>query len=203
MLEEKTPKISKEESVTDSTVENSTNNVDVASAAVGASVVKTGVLIKKSHLWIGAAVVLALITCGFFFGYFLQGRQGNSLRVDPGAKDYGQIQAIPENQNPDGISIPMFTKVIFPANERDVKIILLNPEGNLCYFRYTLRIGEEKEVFYQSGLIPPGMAVTDLTLSRALETGEYALEIVVETYSLDGDLVPMNGATENAVLYVR
>lgn len=203
MLEDKTQEISTEELASESIVEDLKDNADVASAAVGASVVKTGILIQKSHMWIGAAIVVALIACGFFFGYFLKERNGNSLRVDPGAKEYGQIQAIPENQNPDGISVPMFTKVILPAEERDVKIVLLNPEGNPCYFRYTLRIGEDGEVLYQSGLIPPGMAVTDLTLSRALETGEYTLEIVVETYSLDEELVPMNGATENAVLYVR
>ena len=97
----------------------------------------------------------------------------------------------------------MFTKIVFPANETEVKIVLLNPEGNPCYFRYTLRVGEEKEVLYQSGLIPPGMAVTDLTLARALEEGEYALEIVVETFSQDEERIPMNGATENAVLYVH
>ncbi len=189
-------------SVPDDGAVDATIKSEVASAEVGAVAVKAGILIQKSHLWIGAAIVLALIACGFFLGYFLKGEHKDSMRIDPNAKAYGQIQAIPENENPDGISIPMFTKVIFPANEKDVKIVLLNPEGNPCYFRYTLRIAGEEEL-YRSGLIPPGMAVTDLSLSRALEQGEYAMEIIVETYSLDDELTPMNGATENAVLYVR
>ena len=74
-----------------------------------------------------------------------------------------------------------------------MQIVLLNPDGNPCYFRFSLILSETDEELYRSGLIPPGMAVTDIELNRALEAGEYALRIRIESFSLS-DRSEMNGA---------
>ena len=50
-----------------------------------------------------------------------------------------------------------------------------------------------------SGLIPPGMAVKQVKLSRALQKGDYTLEIRVETASLS-DRTPMNGGVQEVSL---
>ncbi len=166
-------------------------------------VAAAGIMIKRSHLIIGAIVAVALIVGGFFLGFYLSGNGDGGLFVDPNAQDYGNIQGIPGNTNTDGISIPGYSKVVFPADERDVKMVLLNPEGNPCYFRFTLILSQTGEELVKTNLVPPGMAVTDLTLSRKLETGEYELEILIESFSLDQSFAPMNGAKVSTVLYVR
>ena len=58
------------------------------------------------------------------------------------------------------------------------------------------------ETLYESGTVPPGMAVKRITLSRALEVGDYDLELQIETTSL-ADGTPMNGATLQVKLKVR
>lgn len=173
----------------------------VSEAPVAATT--AGIVIKRSHLIIGAIVAVVLIVGGFFLGLHLSGNGEVGLFVDPNAQDYGNIQGIPGNTNTDGISIPGYSKVVFPANERDVKMVLLNPEGNPCYFRFTLILSQTGEELVKTNLVPPGMAVTDLTLSRKLETGEYELEILIESFSLDQNFAPMNGAKVSTVLYVR
>ncbi|MBQ8431323.1 MAG: hypothetical protein IJX28_00415 [Clostridia bacterium] len=174
-----------------------------AVAEVAAGAVATGIVIKKAHLILGIVIAVALIIGGFLFGFFLSRDEESGLRVDPNAQNYGNVQGFPENTTTDGISVPGYSKVVFPANETDVKMVLLNPEGNPCYFRFTLTLTQTGEVLAQTNLVPPGMAVTDLTLSRKLEAGEYELEILIESFSLDQGFTPMNGAKVNTVLYVR
>lgn len=161
-----------------------------------------GILLKKSHLVVCLILAVALIAGGFALGFHFSTHSDSGLRIDPNAHSYDNVHALPSGSE-NGISIPMFDKVIFPAEEREVQIVLLNPQGNACYFRYTLQLRESGEVLYQSGLIRPGMAVTDITLSRALPLGEYALQIVVETFSLTDELTPMNGTKTEVTLYCR
>lgn len=168
----------------------------VSAAATG------GILLKTSHLVIGAVLALILIAGGFFMGFLLSGSDDAGMRVDPGAKPYGNVQALPGGSE-SGISVPMFDKVIFPADDQSVQMVLLNPEGNPCYFRYTLTLSDSGEVLYQSGLIPPGMAVTDLELQRSLPMGEYSLDISVETFSLDEERAAMNGTRTTVKLYCK
>lgn len=112
----------------------------------------------------------------------------------PGPEDLGGAAA--------GIAIPGYPSIGIPANTTDVQVALLNPEGNPCYFTFELVLKDSGESLYKSRQVPPGKAVTDITLSRALEPGEYEAIIQITTASLE-DLSPMNGANVETVLIVK
>ena len=159
------------------------------------------VVIKTSHLLCGALLVLSLVVGGIFFGMWLT-RRSIDPDIDPNAKDYGDLFVAPDEVEPGNLSAPGYDKVTFPAGERRVQIILPNPEVNPCYFRFSLILPDTNETLYRSGLVPPGTAITDITLSRPLEKGTYRLEIVIEAFSLE-ERAEMNGITMEVVLTVQ
>lgn len=161
-----------------------------------------GVLIKKSYLAIAAIAVMALVVGAIFFGMWLQNDKTDPWEIDPNAKDYESENGSIGNGSSDSIAIPGYADVVWKANTKNVQMVLLNPQGNPCYFRFTLILKESGEVLYTSGLVPPGQAVTDLRLSRALEKGNYNLLISIETFSLN-DRSAMNGANVETGLTVR
>lgn len=67
-----------------------------------------------------------------------------------------------------GIKIPGYPSIGLPADTKDVQVALLNPEGNSCYFTFTLVLSDSDEVLYTSKMVPPGQMISDITLSRAL-----------------------------------
>ena len=48
----------------------------------------------------------------------------------------------------------------------------MNPEGNPCYFTFTLVLKDTDETIYQSKMVEPGKAITQITLSKELSAGE-------------------------------
>jgi hypothetical protein len=153
-----------------------------------------GIVVKKSVIAIACVLIAALTVGSLFLGMLIYHLNSKNLNgIDPGAKDYHSIYVNAGHAGDDEITIPGYSDVFFPAGETDVQIVLLNPDGNPCYFRFSMILSETDEELYRSGLIPPGMAVTDIELNRALEAGEYALRIRIETFSLS-DRSEMNGA---------
>ena len=65
-----------------------------------------------------------------------------------------------------------------------MKEALINPDGNECYFTYSIKLADTGEELYRSGLIPPGKAVMEFDLNRALSAGEYPVEVTVRTRDL-------------------
>ena len=178
--------------------------------------VNDGIIIKKSYLIIGAAVVLALVIGGFFLGYFVN-RGGDApmpeqeivylpadpMKPDPNAKPYGDVQAFPEKPTPGNIIMPGYSELRMHADTNLLKSVWINSEGNSCYLRFTLRISDTGETLYQSGLIAPGMAVEESVLTRAWSRGEYKVEVLIEAFTLTEDPAPLNSMKVMSVaLYV-
>ena len=101
-----------------------------------------------------------------------------------------------------GIKIPGYPSITIPANQQEVTVALLNPEGNPCYFTFVLLLKDTGEVLYTSKLVPPGQVISSITLSRALSAGEYNAVIRISTASLE-DGSAMNGANVETVLIVQ
>ncbi len=173
----------------------------VATPTEGSVPHMNGILIKPHHLIIAVAVTVALIVGGFFFGMSLQ-PAGRDPDIDPNAKDYKDLYVSAGDVEEGSISAPGYSIIHFPKNKTNVQMILPNPKGNPCYFRFVLVLAETGEELYRSGLIPPGMAVTDLTLSRPLDAGFYTMKILIETESLT-DRTAMNGVQMEAELIVK
>lgn len=101
-----------------------------------------------------------------------------------------------------GIKIPGYPSVTIPADTRTVDMALLNPEGNPCYFTFELVLKDTGETLYTSKMVPPGQAITQVTLARPLPAGEYNAVIKITTAALE-DGGAMNGANVETVLKVK
>ncbi len=160
-----------------------------------------GIVLKPLHLLIGSFFIVALVTGSILFGMWLVSRD-HGPKIEENVKDYDDIYASAADIAAGNFAAPGYTEITLPAERRDVQIILPNPKGNPCFFRYTLVLKDTGEVLYQTGLIEPGKAVTEIRLSRPLETGDYVLELQIEATSII-DQSAMNGINIGVVLKVR
>jgi hypothetical protein len=140
-----------------------------------------------------------LVGVGVFCGLYLRERLIDP-DLDPDAEDYPYQNEVTVQEGE--IAVPGFSAMIFPKDRVSVQSVLVNPEENDCYFVYSFILMETGEELYRSGMIPPGMAVQEQTLSRPLAAGEYMLLVRVQTYSLE-DKHEMNGVNMEVPLTVN
>jgi len=160
---------------------------------------------KKKLIIIIAAVLVAAVGIG---GYFIltgdkpdDSKQQGGLVFDPNAKDYDGDDPEDRGGADQGIKIPGYGTVAFPAGQTDVKMILLNPEGNPCYFTFELVV--DGETYYTSGLVEPSKCIEDLKLTKPVPKGEYKAVLKVRTFSLDESLTPLNSSNVTFDLVVQ
>ena len=170
------------------------------------------IVIKKNHIVIAVIIILLLIIGGIVLVLNLSSWFGGeesvpttpstTMEVDPNAGQYNG--ETPEDKGGDakGIKIPGYPSITIPANQKDVTVALLNPEGNPCYFVFELVLKDTDETLYKSKLVPPGQAITDITLTKPLKAGEHNAVIKISTYSLESQS-PMNGANVETILIAK
>ena len=174
-----------------------------------------GIVLKKKHIIIGVILLLLLLVGTLvvglnwsnWFGGASDGTgtsQNGDLEIDPDAEEWngGALPDKTDDAPAVGIKIPGYPSVTLPADTKDVTVALLNPEGNPCYFVFELVLKSTGESLYTSKLVPPGQAITQITLAHALSAGEYDATIKITTYST-ADQSPMNGANVETVLIVK
>lgn len=94
-------------------------------------------------------------------------------------------EKIPDKSNAEGIKIPGFGRVYFPSNLCKVQMTLANPIENEYSFIYAINLNEpDGELLYTSCEIAPGMALSEITLSKPLDAGEYTLYIHIEPHDI-------------------
>lgn len=203
LVEEAAPALAEK----DDAVEKTADIPATSKATIGKTVAKwasTGLVIQSWQLVVAAAVVVAMVVGGVVLGVML-GNSGNSQKpgFDDSPVDYEWV--LPEGgyTNDGQIVLPGYVELTFPAGEQEIEIVLPNPKGNPCYFRYTLLLEDTGEVLYQTTLIPPGKAVLEIKLSRPLAAGEYSLLIAIDSISLADGRTPMNGGEQKVLLKVR
>lgn len=129
---------------------------------------------------------------------------GNGLDIDPSASDWNG-QQLPDKGDSGvtaGIKIPGYPSITLPKDQQTLTVALVNPEGNPCYFTFEIILSDTGESIYKSKLVPPGQAITKITMSRALSAGEYNATIKITTTSI-ADGSAMNGANVETVLIVK
>lgn len=121
------------------------------------------------------------------------------LVVDPNAGD----KATPPPPEP-GVAIPGWSRMTVPAGVTEVTTSMPNPEANAgnYYLTFELRLKDTGEVLFTTGLIPPGQYCNAVTLSRALEPGEYPAIVRVQPYRMS-DTTPTNNADLETLLIVE
>ena len=173
------------------------------------------IVISKKTLIISLIVLLLLIVGAVtlalnwnnWFGDVPAGpssSQNGNLDIDENAGDWNGQTPPDKTDNPPavGIKIPGYPSITLPKNQQTVNVAFLNPEGNPCYFTFELVLKDTGESLYKSKLVPPGKAITEITMSRALAAGEYNATIKITTTSLE-DGSAMNGANVETVLIVK
>ena len=148
---------------------------------------------KKRILMMAGSIFVVVIVAVVV--YFLVRQDSKDPAFSPDLDENAIVQT-------DGIRIPGYPRITISADTKDVTMNLQNPEGNPCYFTFEIILTEGEETIYTSKLVEPGKAITDVTLSRALEKGEYPAVIKITTTSLtDGSA--MNGADVETVLIAQ
>lgn len=142
-------------------------------------------------------IVLALLAGLGFLIYYLAGN-GNGRGLDPNAKDYEPSFEYQGTTDPDHIALPGYDEITMAAGTDTAYVALWNPPTNPCYFQF--QVIYDGDILYESGLVEPGKAVTEVPLGRTFEAGIYDLEIAIKTFSLEDGETPMNGGNINCTL---
>ncbi len=191
------------EELPDQVMEGNTADVvaDTPETAPNLSGTVGGFVVSKTVMLALAIGLPICLVAAIAFGVWIGIKNQDPWRIESGLVDYGGLSS--EAESTDQIVIPGYGEILLEADTRDVMLILPNPAGNPCYFRFSILLKEGNEKIYTSGLVPPGKAIEELRLSRALEAGNYPAIIQIETFSLDETRTPMNGANVETVLNLR
>ena len=101
----------------------------------------------------------------------------------------------------ENIAIPGYEKLSFAAGKTAQAVNLKNPAENACTFVLTLTL-EGGEILWTGEALSPGEASTRITLSKALDVGEYGATLHYDCFSLN-DNTPLNGAEIKLTIEVR
>ena len=101
----------------------------------------------------------------------------------------------------ENIAIPGYEKLSFAAGRTAQSVNLKNPAENACTFVLTLTL-EGGETLWTGKALSPGEAFTRITLTRALDAGEYPATLHYDCYTIE-DNQPLNGAEIELTLMVQ
>lgn len=153
----------------------------------------TFILAKKLNLrlfLISLAAIVCIILAVVFAAKYFEGRPD----IDPGASKYKSEVKRPAGMESSSILVPGYDDWSMRAGSDKIYIALMNPESNPCYFKFTITRDDNHKVLFQTKLVPPGTAVTQVTLPYALKQGIYPITVNIKSYSLDDPSKEMNGA---------
>lgn len=177
-----------------------------------------GIMIQRKHIVIAAIAILLLIAGGVavglnwgkWFGDDSSSVSGSvseqddrqPIDLDPNAGKYTGEKPEDKGGAAKGIKIPGYPSITIAKDTQDVRMALLNPEGNPCYFKFVIVLKDTDEVIFESKYVEPGKAISSVHLNRPLEAGEYKATIKITTVSLDGK-TPLNGANVETKLIAK
>ena len=101
----------------------------------------------------------------------------------------------------ENIAIPGYEKLSFAAGRTAQSVNLKNPAENACTFVLTLSL-TDGEILWTGKALSPGEAFTRITLTRALDAGEYPATLHYDCYTIE-DNQPLNGAEIELTLMVQ
>lgn len=105
------------------------------------------------------------------------------------------------NTDPTSTMIPMIDNIEVYGGPH-VEQALINPEGNTCYFIYSITLDDTGEEIYRSDLIEPGKAIVGFDLTDTPAAGSYNVTINVEARDIDDYEQEVNGGQIQAVMTI-
>lgn len=145
-------------------------------------------------------VLLAALVAGGILLYLNTREEGPEL--DRAAISYEMPDTM-VNTDPESIALPGYSVLTVSNSDGVVHAPLINPEGNTCYFVYTVKLADTGEELYKSGYIEPGSAVPEFELNQELEAGEYDILLEVEAWDIGDYTQALNGGSIEARLTVE
>lgn len=136
-----------------------------------------------------AAVICIILAVVFAFSY-----SKGKPDIDPGASKYKSDIKRPAEMEDSSILVPGYDDWTMKAGTDKIYMALMNPEGNPCYFKFIITRDDNNKVLFKTKLIPPGSAVTKITLPYNLKQGIYPITVKIKSYSIDNPSKEMNGA---------
>ena len=112
---------------------------------------------------------------------------GMGLTVDPYSGSFVQPEKAEEDaESTGGIAIPGWGSIRIQAGEKMVDVNLENPTDNegKYYLSFSVYLKDQDEPLAETGLIQPGESALKLSLSKALEPGEYEAVVLVQPYRM-------------------
>ena len=103
--------------------------------------------------------------------------------------------------NGENIAIPGYEKLSFESGKTAQAVNLKNPPENACTFALTLSLADG-ETLWTGKALSPGEAFTRITLTRALDAGDYPATLHYDCYTIE-DNQPLNGAEIELTLEVK
>ena len=83
------------------------------------------------------------------------------------------------------IAIPVYEDIIGSSESNSAKTELMNPAENDCWFTFRIILSETEDTLYESGMVAPSMCIFDIVLYKALEIGEYPVDLIISSYELE------------------
>lgn len=159
------------------------------------------VAIQKFNFMVFPVILLiGLICAGFILGF-----SGNY--TDPVNPWFPVLEEITEADDETSNEIPQIQVAGFylwhiPKGETEnIPVMLKNPEGNPCYFSFSIRLKDTGEILYTSKMVQPGDTIKRINISKPLDAGKYIAVIHISTNELiTGN--EMNDTSFEAVLTV-
>ena len=159
-------------------------------------IIKTSVLkCLLAYLAVLAAAVAV------FLAWYIPNRAPDGPDLDESAVAY-HIEGV-ANSDPNQIMLPGLGTIKLTTGQTHVEKVLLNPEGNPCYFQFRLVLKDTGETLYESKMVEPGKAIVEFDINRALEAGSYEAEVRIDTRSLEDAETPLNGGVIAVTLEVE
>ena len=137
---------------------------------------------------------------GLVLGWLWYGREDEVPGLDETAVAYRMEGLV--NTDPDNTMIPMISDITVSASEGHADNVLINPEGNGCYFIYSITRNDTGEVLYESGLVEPGKAIVGFDLGEIPEPSEYEVTVAIETRDVNNYEQELNGGDMQTTLTV-
>lgn len=180
---------------------------------------QNGIVLQKKHIVIGLILLLLLLVGGVAAGMAFSKRGGQetaqvdtqqedsggakpALDIDPNAGEWNGEELENKGGVQTGIKIPGYPSITIAKDTENVRMALLNPEGNPCYFKFEIVLKDTDETIFESKYVPPGQTIRDVELSKPLAEGEYNATIKITTIALDQE-TPLNGANVETILIAK
>ncbi len=159
------------------------------------------IAVKKKKNFIIWIILIFLLVMMLLGGLFLANK--NKADIDPNAGDYLSALRRPDNINDSQILVPGYGKFTIEKGNDTIDTAFFNPEGNPCFFKFTLIEKDTNEVLYKSKLVPPGKGITPIKMNKSFDkVGSYDAVLKFQSFDLEDTNIEYNGSDIDVKLNV-